>query len=219
MPKLEGFNLTKKLHTDVLEERYGPIHGEVLKHDNQIREVHMLDKDNISRTYALTFLTFDPSNSEIVKIDQEIKNNGLIGKVFREHGYEVRKNVINVFITDLNEELKAKMKTKNIKAKVRLSEFYAKKEGQDPIIYGVVSEIYSPDFRPAEINENDISQDNPITSAMEYAGISKAEIWDRLGNNNDFSDISDKYQKAKELGYKEEEELKNKIEQYLVEHN
>lgn len=212
---MEQFNLTKKLHTDVLEEKYGPIHSEVLLHNNEVREVHMLDENNISRTYAVTFFTFDRNNEEIFKIDNEIKNGGLIGKTFREHGYEVRKNVVSVFITSLSDSLKQKMKTVEKEAKVRLSEFYAKKEGEAPFVYGVVSEIYSPDFRPAIINVNDILQDNPLTESMEEVGITKDEIWERLGKDNNFSDLKEKFDKAKILAVEKEGLLKDKVETYL----
>ena len=212
---MEQFNLTKKLHTDVLEEKYGPIHSEVLLHNNEVREVHMLDENNISRTYAVTFFTFDRNNKDIFEIDNEIKNGGLIGKIFREHGYEVRKNVVSVFITELSDSLKQKMKTTNKEAKVRLSEFYAKKEGEAPFIYGVVSEIYSPDFRPALINKNDILQDNPLTESMEEVGITKDEIWERLGKDNNFSDLKEKFDKAKTLAVEKEDLLKDKVETYL----
>lgn len=218
MKQHEGFNLTKKLHTDVLEEKYGVIHPEVLRHDEETREVHMLDKDNISRTYALTFFAFDRSNLEIAKIDEEIKNGGLIGKTFRDHGYEVRKNVISVFVTELPAFLKDRMQAEGNNAKVRLSEFYAKKQDGEPVIYGVVSEVYSPDFRPAEISEQDILQDNPPSEAMERAGIAKEEIWDRLGEGNNFSDIKEKFQNAKVLGEETENEFRNKVETYLKNH-
>jgi hypothetical protein len=211
---MEHFNLNKKLHTDVLEDKYGPVHSEVLRHDEEIREVNMVDEKGISRTYALTFLTFDKNNQEIAAIDSEIKNGGLIGKAFREHGYEVRKNVISVFLADLPENLKNKMQTAENKAKTRLSEFYAKKEGEKPFIYGVVSEIYSPDFRPAEVNETDLAQDNPITSAMEKVGISKDMIWERLGSN--FDDVKDKLEEAKTLAEPEETLLITKVKNHLA---
>jgi hypothetical protein len=212
---MENFNLTKKLHTDVLEQNYGPIHAEVIKHDDQIREVHMLDKDDISRTYALTFFTFDKNNKEVSEINEKIKNGGLIGKTFREYGYEVRKNVISVFTAELSDLLKEKMKTEEAEAKVRLSEFYAKKENEEPFIYGIVSEIYSPDFRPALVTKDDELQDNPITVAMEKAGITKSEIWDRLGSDNDFSDLKEKFEQAKGLAVEEENLLKDKVKEYI----
>ncbi len=215
---LEHFNLSKKLHTDVLEEKYGPIRSEVIRHDDEVREVKMIDESGISRTYALTFFTFDRSNKEVLAIDEEIKRGGLIGKVFREHGYEVRKNVISVFVIDMPDFLKKDMGTEDVMAKVRLSEFYAKKEEGEPIIYGVVSEIYSPDFRPAEINEVDKAQNNPTTEAMEEQEISKKEIWDRLGDGNDFSDVKDKFDKANEASLSKEDLLKERVIQYLKHH-
>jgi len=130
MERFEHFNLNKKLHTDVLRERYGPMHSEVLRHDPEVREVHIEDNNDVSRTYALTFFTFDRGNEEIVKIDDEIKEGGLIGETFRKHGYEVRKNVISVFVMDLPLEIRNKMSVREDKAKVRVSEFYAKKEGE-----------------------------------------------------------------------------------------
>jgi hypothetical protein len=213
---IEHFNLTKKLHTDVLEEKYGPVHSEVLRHDEKIREVHIEDAQGISRTYAITFFTFDRANKELVEIDEKIKNGGLIGKTFREHGYEIRKNVISVFLVPISPELREKMRTEESQAKARLSEFYAKKEGSEPVIYGVVSEIYSPDFRPPEINEVDKEQDNPATSAMEEVGIAKSEIWERIGRNNDFSGLEEKLERAKELAHDEEEFFKRRVEEYIA---
>lgn len=212
---MENFHLSKKLHTDVLEEKYGPIHSEILRHDDSIREVHMLDKNNISRTYAVTFLTFDKENIELCDINKEIKNGGLIGKTFKDHGYEVRKNVISVFLINLSEDLKQKMETFESKAKVRLSEFYAKKQGESPNIYGIVSEIYSPDFRSAEINDIDVLQDNPTTNAMNKVGITKDIIWERLGNNNNFDDLKNEIIQAKELAKKEEADLKERLIQLI----
>ena len=51
---MEHFPIIKKLHTDILEEKYGKIHSEVLRHDDFMRESLLLDEDNIARTYALT---------------------------------------------------------------------------------------------------------------------------------------------------------------------
>lgn len=212
---MEHFPLTNKLHTDMLEEKYGPIHAEVIHHDDEVREANLVDEGGISRTYALTFLTFDHNNEELVNINEEIKSGGSIGKVFREHGYEVRKNVIKVYVVNLPSQLKDKFKVESDKAKARLSEFYAAKEGQTPIIYGVVTEIYSPDFRPAEVNEIDIAQDNPTTNALQKVGISKTEIWEKIGVGNDWSDKADLIKKANELAQAEEDALQARVSRYL----
>jgi len=213
---MEHFPLIKKLHTDVLEEKYGPIHTEVLRHDDEIREAHLSDEKGVSRTYALTFLTFDHKNKEIAEINEEIRAGGAIGKTFREHGYEVRKNVIRVYVIDLPEQLKKKFDVTEGQAKARLSEFYAEKNGEPPIIYGIVTEIYSPDFRPAEVNEADLTQDNPTTNALEKVGISKEEIWKRIGEGNDWSDKKDLIVKANELAETEEQNLQSRVDRYLA---
>ena len=216
---IEHFNLNKKLHTDVLEQKYGPIHADVVKHDSEVREVNMLDKDNVSRTYALTFFVFDKNNTEVVEIDEKIKNGGLIGKTFREYGYEVRKNVIAVFVTDLPEDLREKMQTKESEAKIRLSEFYAKKADTEPLIYGIVSEIYSPDFRPAEVNEVDQKQDNPTTESMEAVGITKTQIWECLGEGKNFDDLRVELEEAKKVDSEIEKKLITKVKAYISHEN
>lgn len=195
----EHFNLTNKLHTDVLESKYGKIHSDVLKHDGFMREVFLSDDNNIARTYALTIFEFDKNNLEIKSIDEIIKNCGLIGKTFREHGYEVRKNVTGVFIIENPEWLKSEFADTHQYSKSRLSEFYAKKEDEEPIIYGTLLEVYCPDFRSAEINTVDIQQTNPTTSVLEQAGYSKTEIFDALKEENKFNIDDKRFQKAIEF--------------------
>ena len=53
-------------------------------------------------------------------------------------------------------------------AKARLTEFCAKKESITPVIYGVILEVYSPDFKdPADgINDVDIAQISPLTETL-----------------------------------------------------
>lgn len=213
---MEHFPLEKKLHTDVLEGSYGPIRAEVVRHDDEIREAHLVDKEGISRTYALTFLTFDRNNLELSNIDKKIQNGGEIGKTFRDHGYTIRKNVVAVYIVDqMPNFLKDRFKVDSKSAKARLSEFYACKEGGKPFIYGIVTEIYSPDFRPPEVNEVDVEQDNPTTHALEMVGFTKEEVWKRLGNGNMWEDVEDRYKKAQELARTEEEHLQDQVRRYL----
>lgn len=196
---MEHFNLTKKLHTDVLESKYGRIHSEVLRHDNFMREAFLSDENNIARTYALTIFQYDKNDGEIKAIDDAIKNGGLIGKTFRDFGFEVRKNVTGVFVIENPQWLRDKFSDKSEKSKSRLSEFYAKKETGEPIIYGTVLEVYSPDFRPADINEVDISQVHPTTAVLEQAGYTKSEIYDFLAEGKDFDTSDERYKKAIEF--------------------
>lgn len=225
---MENFPTKDQLHTDVLEKKYGKIHAEVLRHDNVreaqdrecIREARLVDEENILRTYALTFLTYDRKNEEMLKIDGEIRQGGLIGETFRKHGYVVKKNVIDVFLLNLPDWMKADFKTEEEKAKARLTEFYAKKENAEPIIYGTVSEIYSPDFRDPKdgINEVDKAQVNPVTDTLEQVGIPVQEVWQRLDRAhmpNEWDDLKGQYEQSRKLSEPIIEQLHSKIDKYL----
>lgn len=223
------FPIKDKLHTDVLEEKYGPIHAVVLRHDNvremamgaeRIREARLVDRENILRTYALTFLTYDKENEEIAEIDDEIRQGGLIGQTFRNHGYTIKKNVIDVFIIPVPLWMRADFKSDTDEAKARLTEFYAKKDGATPTIYGTVLEIYSPDFRDPKdgINDVDKNQVNPLTGTLQSVGVPIDEIWkrlDRASENNEWDDLKERYEQAGQLSQPIITSLHDKITKYL----
>ena len=226
----EHFPVKEKLHTDILEQKYGPIHADVIRHDNvreakegveRIREARLVDGDNILRTYALTFLTYDRNDKELLQIDEEVREGGLIGKTFREHGYVIKKNVIDVFLISIPEWMKTDFHTDEENAKSRLTEFYAKKNNQTPVIYGQVLEIYSPDFKDPKdgINDVDKAQINPVTDMLQGSGIPTDEIWsrlDRASETNEWNDVEAKYQLAQKLSTPIVEGLHKKIQHYLT---
>jgi len=216
---MEHFNITKILHTDVLESKYGKIHSEIIKHDDFMREVYLSDENNIARTYALTIFQYDKNNQEIKTIDDSIKNGGLIGKTFRDFGFEIRKNVTGVFLLENPDWLKDKFDDQSNQSKARLSEFYAKNETSDPVIYGTVLEVYSPDFRPADINEVDISQVHPTTAVLEQAGYSKTEIYNYLGEGKNFDEGDERYKKALEFMSLIPDPTKEKFVNYITTKN
>lgn len=225
----EHFPVKEKLHTDILEQKYGPIHAVVLRHDNvremkrgaeRIREARLVDENNVLRTYALTFLTYDKSNKELADIDDEIRQGGLIGKTFREHGYTVKKNVIDVFIIPIPEWMQKDFQADAEKAKARLTEFYAKKGDSVPVIYGTVLEIYSPDFKDPEdgVNDVDRAQVNPLTDTLQGVGVPADEIWERLdraSETNEWDDLKDRYEQAEKLSQPVVQSLHEKISKYL----
>ena len=229
MGKVEHFPTKDRLHTDVLEEKYGEIHAKVLRHDDvrskhqepAIREAHLQDKENISRTYALTFLTYDKSDDLLYQIDSEIRDGGSIGKTFRKHGFLIRKNVIDVFTLPLTDKLRDEFHVTGEHAKARVSEFYAKNKKTSPIVYGQVMELYSPDFRGPIINEVDIKQIHPITHVAEKYGISKDVLWDYLDESKQGKTILDeeKLNQAKEESLDEVFKLRKQIQDYLEQRN
>ena len=213
---LVHFPLKRKLHTDILEEKYGPISAKVLGHDNRIRESHLVDAKGISRTFALTFFPKGKKGSKITAIDSEIRSGKPIGKTFREHGFEIRKNVIHVFVLELPDWLRKAFMHKSRYAKARLSEFYAKNAEAQPIIYGTVLEVYSPDFRPPSINEIDMRQVNAPTELLEKNGFSKKEIWERAGKNNDWRNARNRLKRAKAQSTAAIQRLERRIKKQLA---
>lgn len=216
---MEHFPIKDRLHTDVLEEKYGPVHADVLYHDDQFREARLVDEKGISRTHTLTFFEYDRSNAEISKINDEIQAGGLIGKVFREHGYTIKKNVIDVFMMPLTSKMKGDFQTDNDEAKARISEFYAKKGGEDPVIYGKVLEIYSPDFRDPKdgLNDIDMAQVNPTVTFLMEDGLASNYIWSKLDNvtsadRNIFKDHAEAKEKSQILV----KDLHERIEKYFA---
>lgn len=214
----EHFPLQNRLHTDVLADKYGPMHVEVVKHDTNFRVAHLVDAGGVSRTFALTFLTFDvEKDRELSRIDREVANGGLIGKSFRDHAYEVRKNVIAVYVLPrLPESIRRRFGVQEWAAKTRLSEFYAGKPGVAPEIYGIVTEIYSPDFRPAVVNATDLTQVNPTTNALKLFGFREEEIWERIGSGNDWSDVRDRYEQAAAHSRAQTDYLLGQVGRYMA---
>jgi hypothetical protein len=225
----EHFPVKEKLHTDILEKKYGPIHADVIRHDNvrealqgveRIREARLVDEQDILRTYALTFLTYDRNDEELLRVDEEIREGGLIGKTFRGNGYEIKKNVIDVFLISIPEWMRIDFHTDGEKAKARLTEFYAKKGDKSPVVYGQVLEIYSPDFKKPEdgINEVDLVQVNPLTDTLRGSGIPADEIWarlDRASEDNEWDDVKSKYELAQKLSRPIVAGLHEKIDRYF----
>ena len=211
---MQHFPLTEKLHTDVLEEKYGKISVKVLKHNDVVRESLLIDSKGIARTYALTFFN-KWENKEVEEINGKIKAGEAIGKAFRGKGYLIRKNVLDVFIIKIPNWLKKEFSTKEEFAKARLSEFYAKKQGKNPLIYGIVTEVYTPDFRKPFINEVDKLQIGATTQCLEDNDFSRNEIYRRIGDDNNYEDVQERYNKAKEKSKVVISELRKKIDKEI----
>lgn len=214
MAKLEHFPLTGRLHTDVLEERYGPIHVDILRHDARVREAHLEDERGVSRTYALTFFP-EQLPPEFRPIDRTIGNGQAIGKAFREAGYLVRKNVVAVFKLRLPPLLRRAFRVRATSAKARLSEFYARNRVGRPLLYGTVLEVYSPDFRPARLNATDYAQVNAPTDVLRRHGFTEEEIWRRLGDDNYWDDVRAQHAAAKLAARRAVDALKQRAKDYI----
>jgi len=180
MKSLEHYNLHKRLHTEVLKEKYGKIGLQVLYDDDYKREVLLLDEGSVARTYALTLKKSDwNNNKEMIAVNDAIKKGEGIGEAFKKRKFEIQKNILDVYIVNLPKWLQQSFRTRSKMAKARIMEFVVKKD-TSIYNYGIVTEIYSPLFRKARINEADKLQINIPTSVLESFGFNKEEIWTSL---------------------------------------
>ena len=144
---LEHYNLDRRLHTEVLQEKYGKIDVQVLCDDDYKREVLLVDNNLVAKTYAITLKKNDwKQNKEVIKVNDAIKNGEGIGGAFKRRGFDIQKNVLDVYIMNLPKWLQDSFRTESKTAKARIIEFMVKKD-KDIYNYGIVTEVYSPHFR------------------------------------------------------------------------
>jgi len=173
----ESYNLRNRLHTEMLKEKYGKVNTHILRDDDNIREVLLIDEALIARTYALTIKNKEwQHGDEIDKVNKVIKNGEGIGEAFKSRGFVIQKNILDVYLIRLAEWLRYAFDTNNKIAKARIAEFIVKK-GNMIYNYGTITELYSPDFRTPWVNETDKAQINIPSSVFKSFGFSKEEIW------------------------------------------
>jgi hypothetical protein len=160
MRKEEHYQLNNRLHTELLEEKYGKISLQLLHDDDDVREVFLTDQQDIARTYAITTRSKGwRSNAAIRAVNDAIRAGEPIGQAFRARGYNIQKNVLAVYTIALPEWLRHAFMAEENFAKTRITEFLVEKSGK-VLRYGYVAEVYSPDFRKPVISRHDQTQVN-----------------------------------------------------------
>jgi hypothetical protein len=247
-----------RLHQEDLEKLFGPITPHVLVHNDDVRVVHLENKQGennqgTSRTYALTFFPKKRENGDIEAVDKDIRAGGAIGRTFREHGYEVGRNFLADITVKLPEWLKSKFDPQDEESlkkmlqshpelrgigidelftygKGQISELYAKR-GDSLVIYGDIVEILTPYISPVHPYNSsvlhpydsskfppliiDVTQINPSTEELEKEGFSRKETWRRIKQSNIWSDVQDRYERAKTNTIPTVNYLIGKTDEYL----
>lgn len=193
MQTMKQYHVSNKLHSEALEENYGRIDVQVLCDDDNIREVLLMDELFVARTYALTMKNNEwRENKEICAVSDAIKNGEAIGRAFKKRGFEIRKNVLSVYITTLPDWLQLTFESESKKAKARITEFIVKKR-EAIYNYGIITEIYSPVFGRPFVSVEDELQINIPSPALLKLGFSKEEIWASLTHKTLAPDIAKQY--------------------------
>jgi hypothetical protein len=209
--------LTKRLHTDMLEEKYGRISTRVLRHDARVRESHLLDAAGISRTYAITLFPDDGLSEPLRKSDAEIRAGSPIGKTFRRHGYDLRKNVLAFLIVELPLWLREAFADRRAHAKALLSEFLCRNEVSPPLLYGTTLEVYHPDFRPSEMNHAERLGEGPTWASLITEGLSLEEIWQLMESESKaYARDDERYLRARRIADRQISVLKGRMRDILA---
>ena len=113
------------------------------------------------------------------EVNDAIKSGSSIGKAFKDFGFAIQKKCFGCYVVKLPVWLQKAFCTESKAAKARITEFMARK-GDAIFHYGIVTEIYSPDFRKPKINDEDKTQINIPVSILRSLGFTDEEIWRSL---------------------------------------
>jgi hypothetical protein len=189
-------SLVDGLLSDALGERYGPITARVVRHDAREREAHLVDATGTTRTYSLTFLS-RPMPGPLRPVNEEIRSGRLIGEAFRDRGFAIRKNVVDVFVVESPAWLRTAFRVKERYAWARVFEFHARKGPAAPHLYGTLCEIFTPDFKPPIVTPTDVSWLGPCLPGLRACGFTREDAWRRIGRLEDGRDVGGRFFRAR----------------------
>lgn len=164
----QPYHLSQKLHTEMLEEKYGKISLQLLHDDDELREILLTDQQDIARTYAMTIrCNAWRKNREISAVHEAIRAGEPIGQAFKTRAYDIQKRALAVYTVRIPEWLRNAFMVEEIFGKTRITEFLVTKAGVT-FQYGYVAEVYSPDFRKPSISLQDMEQVSiPVNSRQQ----------------------------------------------------
>ena len=100
----------ESLHTCALEKLFGPIEGQIIRQDENIRIVHLRDEKGNSRTLGVVrFLNVD--SKSLQDAHSKILAGGLLGKTLHESDIDFDKEIISAFHVKLPDWLKKDFNT------------------------------------------------------------------------------------------------------------
>lgn len=93
-----------ELHTYTLENLFGPMHNKLIRQDDELRMVHLMDEQNISRTLGI--VRFKEIDGKLIeKVHFEIAQGEMLGKTLLEHEIDFDKEFIGARDIELPEWL------------------------------------------------------------------------------------------------------------------
>lgn len=135
----------QKLHTTTLEKLFGAIHNHIIRQNNNIRMVHLMDSNGISRTLGV--VRFEKVNDDLSVPHNKICNGAMLGKTLLEFNVDFDKQFIGSIDVELPEWLKNDFNTREKHSKAFLSRILIKtKETVEDTIYAEIIEVIPPEI-------------------------------------------------------------------------
>jgi hypothetical protein len=138
----------KKLHTDYLEELFGPISLHILKQNESIRIVELKDKDKLCRTFAI--VRFLNINGEKLKAAHEkIVKGELLGKTLCDFKIDFDREFIGSVQVKLPDWLKDHFKTTKDSGFGFVSHIWVNDDSTEPdrFVFSEIIEIIPPELK------------------------------------------------------------------------
>lgn len=154
----------------------------IIEEAEHMRTLWIMDQQDI----ALSHVTITKhgewaTDPDVVAADKAILNGERMGDAFRKEGFDIRENILDVYTISLSPWMRREFRTIEGFAKARNLEFVIRK--QDRIYnYGLVTEIYSPDFIKPAVTDKDRELINFSFATLKASGFSEREIWNLAGN-------------------------------------
>lgn len=137
----------KNLHTVTLEKLFGPIKNRIIKQDENIRIIHLDDKNGVSRTLGIVRF-FNIENNFLGNSHQKIVAGAMLGKTLFDSDIDFDKEFIGTVRVKLPVWLKEDFKTEQNSSLANFSKIsiYTDRKADDKFLYSELIEIVPPEF-------------------------------------------------------------------------
>jgi hypothetical protein len=167
-----------ELHTELLENLFGPIRLTIAKQENELRIVHLYDPNDISRTLGVVrFKNFD--SPTIKETHKRILQGELLGKTLMEANIPCIKSYVGTVSVQLPDWLKEDFNTTNGTTSAVYSHITIVDQVRNKsFLYAELFEIIPPDIIHLVPNTQSNSKiiDTEMMKLLGYADISPALI-------------------------------------------
>lgn len=150
------------LHTSTLEKLYGPIACEIIRQDDKLRIVHLMDKKGISRTVGVVRF-YNTDHKPIEAVHKCILEGGLLGKTLQKFKIDYRKDIIGALPVRLPDWIQKDFLIKEEHSIAMISHIKLEVSSGEQLLYTKIIEVLPPELSAEVVHEliqiHDIDKD------------------------------------------------------------